>query len=196
MCIIAIKKANHPLPEPKIMERMFKNNPDGAGFCYTQNGEVRIQKGYMTYESFEEALKKVLERIDTYSAPMIFHFRISTHGGVNPSLCHPFPMSRNIPDLKRTEASTQLAICHNGVIPIKTRKDVSDTMEYIARHLCKRHKRDKEFYKNKRQRDIIFSEIGSSKLAFLDSKGEIYTIGEFIEDDGVLYSNSSYNMLT
>lgn len=192
MCIIAIKKANHPLPEAKIMERMFKNNPDGAGFCYCQNGEVIIQKGYMTYEAFKEALKMVSERIDTYSAPMIFHFRISTHGGVNPSLCHPFQMSRNISDLKRLTGSTSLAIVHNGIIPIKTRKDVSDTMEYITRHLYKRYKRDRDFYKNKRQREIIHSEIGSSKLAFLDSRGEIYTIGEFIEDDGILYSNSSY----
>ena len=29
-------------------------------------------------------------------------------------------------------------------------------------------------------------------MAFLDSKGNVYTIGDFIEDNGILYSNSSY----
>lgn len=192
MCIIAIKKANQPLPEEKIMETMFKNNPDGAGFCYCYNGEVIIQKGYMTYEAFTEALKKVSERIDTYSTRMIFHFRISTHGGVNPSLCHPFPMSKHMPELKHLTASTSLAMVHNGVIPIKTRKGVSDTMEYITRCLYKRYRRDPGFYKNKNIRKAILTEIGSSRMAFLDCSGNIYTIGEFITDNGIMYSNTSY----
>lgn len=31
-----------------------------------------------------------------------------------------------------------------------------------------------------------------SKMCFLINDGEIYTIGKFIEDNGILYSNSSY----
>lgn len=192
MCIIAIKKANQPLPDSKIMERMFLNNSDGAGFCYCQNGEVKIQKGYMTYETFTEALNKVSEKIDTYSTPMMFHFRIATHGGVNPSLCHPFPTSKYISDLKCLTVPTKLGIVHNGIIDIKTQKDVSDTMTYIAERLAKRYKWDKEFYKSRKQRKVIQNEIGNSRMAFLDNKGGIYTVGDFIEDDGILYSNSSY----
>ena len=162
MCIIAVKKANQNLPEEKIMEAMFKHNSDGAGFCYCLNGEVRIQKGYMTYEAFTEALNKVSEKIDTYATPMIFHFRISTHGGITPALCHPFPMSRKMSDLKQLTTATQLAIIHNGIIDIKTRKGVSDTMTYITERLAKRYKYDKEFYKNRKQREIIQSEIGNT----------------------------------
>lgn len=192
MCIIAIKKANQLLPESKIMETMLKNNSDGAGFCYCQDGEVKIQKGYMTYEDFTEALNKVSEKIDTYATPMIFHFRIATHGGITPALCHPFPISNKIPVLRRLTTSTSLGIVHNGIIDIKARNGVSDTMQYITEKLAKRYKWDKEFYKNKKQRKAILTEIGSSKMAFLDSMGEIYTIGDFIEDNGILYSNSSY----
>ena len=192
MCIIAVKKANQPLPEEKIIKAMFKHNPDGAGFCYCLNGEVRIQKGYMSYKAFLEALKKVSEKIDTYATPMLFHFRIATHGGINPSLTHPFPISHKTPVLKHLTASTKLGIVHNGIIDIKTRKDVSDTMTYITERLAKRYKWDKEFYKSRKQRKVIQSEIGSSKMAFLDDKGGIYTVGDFIEDDGILYSNSSY----
>lgn len=192
MCIIVVKKANQPLPEEKIMQTMFRNNSDGAGFCFCLNGEVRIQKGYMTYETFTEALDKVSEKIDTYATPMIFHFRISTHGGINSSLCHPFPISKYMSDLKCLTASTKLGIVHNGIIDIRARKGISDTMTYITERLAKRYKWDKEFYKSRKQRNVIQTEIGSSKMAFLDYKGDIYTVGDFIEDNGILYSNSSY----
>ena len=192
MCIIAIKKANQPLPVEQIMQTMFRNNSDGAGFCYCQNNEVKIQKGYMTYEAFSEALNKVSEKIDTYATPMIFHFRIATHGGINPALCHPFPISHKTSVLKHLTSSTSLAIVHNGVIPIRTRKSVSDTMEYVTGSFYKRYRRDNRFYKNKKQRKAILAEIGNSKMAFLDCEENIYTIGDFIEDNGILYSNSSY----
>lgn len=39
MCIIAIKKKGNPLPSESIMETMFKNNSDGAGFAYHLNGK-------------------------------------------------------------------------------------------------------------------------------------------------------------
>lgn len=192
MCIIAVKKANQPLPDEKIMETMFRNNSDGCGFCYSLDGEVIIQKGYMTYEAFTEALKKVSENIDTYATPMLFHFRIATHGGINPPLCHPFPISHKTSVLKHLTASTKLGIVHNGIIDIRARKGVSDTMTYITERLAKRYKWEKEFYKSRKQRRVIQNEIGSSKMAFLDYKGDIYTVGDFIEDNGILYSNSSY----
>jgi len=123
---------------------------------------------------------------------MIFHFRISTHGGINPALCHPFPISNKIPVLRLLHTSTKLGIVHNGVIPIKTRKGISDTMEYIATKINRRYRKQSDFYKDKKQRKAILTEIGSSKMAFLDSQGNIYTIGDFVEDNGILYSNSSY----
>ncbi len=41
-------------------------------------------------------------------------------------------------------------------------------------------------------RKAILAEINNSKMAFLDCEENIYTIGDFIEDNGILYSNSSY----
>ena len=35
-----------------------------------------------------------------------------------------------------------------------------------------------------------------SKMAFLTKEGKIYTIGNFIEDEGILYSNASYQKRT
>ena len=196
MCIIAIKKKGYPLPDESIFQTMFKNNPDGAGFCYTYNGKVIIQKGYMSFKSFQEALKRVSENIDTYHSPMMFHFRIATHGGIKPALCHPFPLSKKIPNLKCLYIQSDLAIVHNGVIPIDTKEAVSDTMEYIRTNLTKRTNTNPEFYKNKKQRKTILAEINNSRMAFLDCKGNVYTIGEFITDNGIMYSNSSYKERT
>lgn len=195
MCIIAIKKKGYPLPSESIMETMFKNNSDGAGFAYHLNDKVIIQKGFMTYNAFRRALNKVEEVIDVQNTSMLFHFRIATHGGVKPALCHPFPLSRKIPNLKRLYAQTNLAIVHNGVIPIEPKGDISDTMEYIRTNLVDRSNKCPEFYRSKRQRKAILAEI-NSKMAFLDYRGNVYTVGEFITDNEILYSNSSYKERT
>ena len=192
MCIIAIKKKGNPLPSESIMETMFKNNSDGAGFAYHLNDKVIIQKGFMTYNAFRRALNKVEEVIDVQNTSMLFHFRIATHGGVKPALCHPFPLSRKIPNLKRLYAQTNLAIVHNGVIPIEPKGDISDTMEYIRTNLVDRSNRNFEFYRSKRQRKAILAEINNSRMAFLDCNGDVYTVGDFVTENGIMYSNTSY----
>lgn len=195
MCIIAIKKAGQPIPNENILETMFKNNSDGAGFAYNLKAKVIIQKGYMTYNAFRKALKKVEDTVDIHNTSMLFHFRIATHGGVKPALCHPFPLSRKIPNLKRLYTSTELAIVHNGVIPIDVKGDISDTMKYIRTSLSDRSNKNPEFYRSKRQRRAILAEI-NSKMAFLDCNGNVYTVGEFITDNGIMYSNSNYKERT
>ena len=91
--------------------------------------------------------------------------------------------------------TTNLAVVHNGVIPIKTKGSVSDAMEYIRTKLYNRYKKNPEFYKSKRQRKALLTEI-SSKMAFLDCDGNVYTVGEFITDNGIMYSNKSYKERT
>jgi len=196
MCIIAIKKAGCPLPDDGIMETMFKNNPDGAGFMYNHHGKVIIQKGYMNYEAFLKSLREVCKTVDTYTTAMVFHFRIATHGGVNKALCHPFPISAKVSHLKRLHGSYELGIAHNGIIPIEPRKGISDTQEYILTELSKRAKLYPNFYKSKKHRKAILAEINNSRMAFLDGNGDVCTVGDFIEENGIIYSNSSYRERT
>ena len=191
MCIIAIKKKNIPLPDEKIFKTMFDNNSDGAGFMYNQNGKVIIQKGYMTYDNFINALNEVEKNINTLSTAMIFHFRIATHGAVSKSMCHPFPLSSKINMIKRCDSTCKLGIVHNGIIPIQPRKGISDTAEYIMSVLSVTSKHHPEFYKSKKIRKAILAEI-KSKMAFLDGNGDVYTVGEFVTDNGIMYSNTSY----
>lgn len=190
MCIIAVSPQNTAIPSFERREEMFWSNPDGAGFMYPYKGRVRIEKGFMTFNDMEQRLSEVSELIDTTKTPMVFHYRIGTHGGNIPQNTHPFPVTSNRHSLRALRIDTWLGCVHNGIIrTVKPRKGYSDTQEYIVRRLS--HFR-KNFTHDDRKLSVIELETGS-RLAFLAPNGEITTVGNFIHDaDGCLYSNSSY----
>lgn len=197
MCIICVKERGKTMPNMSVIEQMWFNNPDGAGIMYTDSrtgaDTVRIDKGFMELKSFKEFIEGLEQRLDLTNESVVMHFRIGTHGGNVPANTHPFPMSKKVEDLQRLHTSTPVGIVHNGIIHIEpSRKDISDTMEYIKSHLIKIYKKDNRFYDSESWMGKIEKEIGS-KMAFLLPNGDIHTIGAFVTDDnGLLYSNSSY----
>lgn len=192
MCIIAAKPAGFPMPKDDILENMWYANPDGAGFMYAADGYVHIEKGFMRFADFLAALDRLSMSYDLSSLAMVMHFRITTHGGTKPENTHPFPVTDNLPSLKKLHGKTKLAVAHNGIIDITPRsKDISDTMEYVASQLAPLHRALPEFYKNKHAMLMVSNAI-QSKMVFLTGKGEMYTIGKFETEDGMLYSNTSY----
>ena len=64
MCIIAIKQAGIKMPATTTIENMWHNNKDGAGFMYTKDGNVHIEKGLITLKDFKAALKRLEKTID------------------------------------------------------------------------------------------------------------------------------------
>jgi len=197
MCIIAIKQAGIKMPATTTIENMWHNNKDGAGFMYTKDGNVHIEKGLMTLKDFKAALKRLEKTIDVVNTPIILHFRITTHGGTSPGNCHPFPISEKLPLLQMTKCKAPLAVAHNGIIDIKpSQKDISDTMEYIITQLAPLYQLKKDFYRQPAGKKLIYNFI-RSKMVFLDAAGRIETIGDFITGkDGILYSNTSYKART
>lgn len=192
MCIIAIKKQGIELPTDDTIENMWLSNPDGAGFMYTVDNTVYIKKGYMTLEALKTALKDLKTRYNVKDIPLIMHFRIGTSGGNIPENTHPFPVSESIEALQRLRIKTSLGVVHNGIIDIEpSAKNLSDTMEYIKSQLSLLYKLDKSFYTREIGQKLVKNAI-KSKMAFLDSHGQITTIGEFYEDKGIFYSNYSY----
>lgn len=193
MCIIAIKYKNKKMFNQTTLENIFYSNPDGAGIMYPKNGKVQIEKGFMKYKEFKKAIQDLENKIDTFKVPVIIHARITTHGMTNKENCHPFIVSEDIEDLKRTKAQTDLAVVHNGVINLKpTSKFYSDTMQYIMEVLAPIKNDYADFLTSDAIKKTIEMSIGSSKLAFMDGEGNITTIGKFINDGGYSYSNSSY----
>lgn len=192
MCIIAIKSKGIDMPSEEIMQNMWLRNNDGAGFMYAKDGVVNIEKGFMTYDSFTDRLKKLDEMYNLKKLSLIMHFRITTHGGTKPENCHPFPVTDSLGVLKKLCSTTSIGVAHNGIIDIKPRYGISDTMEYIASRLAPLSRALPEFYKNKDIMEMVSNAISNSKMAFMNGKGEIYTIGKFVEDNGIRYSNTSF----
>lgn len=191
MCIIAAKPAGVSMPSRDTIRTMWDGNRDGAGIMYVESGKVTIEKGFMTYKSFSKMLDRLESRLDLTATPVVMHFRITTHGGTKPENCHPFPITDSIGALKKLTSRTDIGVAHNGIIPIRPRSGISDTMEYIASQLAPLKRALPRFYTNKNAMLLVKNAI-ESKMAFLTKDGKIYTVGDFIKDDGMLYSNGSY----
>ena len=189
MCIIVAKPQGIEMPSDYILSNCFDSNPDGAGFMFANGKTVYIAKGFMKWEDFSKALKNLGDLTDT---SVVMHFRIATHGDVQPSCCHPFPISDDHDKLSARFTESRVAVAHNGVIHgMKTDKNTSDTMAYIADVIAPIRRLSEDFMHNENALDVMEATVGS-KLCFLDNSGDIVTIGNFIDDDGVLYSNTSY----
>lgn len=190
MCIIAISPANTPIPSEKTRATMFRRNPDGAGFMFPLNGRVHIEKGFMSFKAMEDRLSELEKTIDFYETPIVFHYRITTHGGTKPGNTHPFPVTSNRHMLKELKTDAVMGCAHNGIIScVKPKKGFSDTQEYIVKRIAHLNK---AFIHNKDKLKKIKKET-NSKLVFLTGDGEIIKVGEFYDDfDGCWYSNFSY----
>jgi len=202
MCIIAAKPAGIPMPNEDTLRNMWEANPDGAGFMYPSSvvgkkgkskAAVQIEKGFMTWDAFKAALDKLAATRDLSATPLVLHFRITTHGGTCPELTHPFPVTSSRGVLRKLRSTSPVGIAHNGIIhSVTAGKDMSDTSEYVASQLAPLHSALPRFWESPPALELIRNAIGS-KMAILSADGKITTIGDFIEDGGILYSNSSYS---
>ena len=197
MCVIVAKKMGIELPSKKILENCFDVNPDGAGLMYVnENKKVIIEKGFMTFEAFYQKLMELDKKYDLKKKALVMHFRITTQGGTSPENCHPFPITDDEKKLKATYLKcNDVAFAHNGIISLYSMRDdkgMSDTMLLSKELLYPLFNYNKKFYKQKHNQELIEEIIGTDKIAFLDNEEKIITIGEFKEDEGVLYSNLNH----
>lgn len=99
--------------------------------------------------------------------------KYATHGSVKRDNCHPFK-------------NRGLYFAHNGVLPIKSVNDMTDSETAFKNQLypCFR-----DFGFESRQFDIMCRRIAdNSRFAFLN-KGKIKMVGKYYERNGVYYSN-------
>lgn len=194
MCIIACKPIGLQMPDADTIENMWYANPDGAGIMYNKDGRVQIEKGFMKLKDFMTALERISKSVDLVQSGVVMHFRITTHGGTKPSNTHPFPITDSLPVLKKLRTTTKIGMAHNGIISnIPREKDISDTMEFVLAHVAPLSRLCPNFLANEDARLLMKNAIGSgNKLAFLIGDGTIYTMGDFVNENGLLYSNHSY----
>lgn len=183
MCIILVKPENEKLPSKSILENCFDSNPDGAGFMYAENGQVHISKGFMKLKTLSQALENV-----DLSLTMVIHFRIATAGGISQHNCHPFPLSDDVHNLKSLNIDSDIGIAHNGIISIQEEAKLSDTQTFIKNVLFPlKDQIDLEPFQK-----MISMSANSGKFAIMKNNGNVILLGNFIKDEGIYYSNTSY----
>lgn len=192
MCIIVAKEIGIEMPSMETLERCFQANPDGAGFMWADGKMVHIRKGFMEYEDFVDALDSEIPEAERRDTAIVMHFRIATHGKVQPGCCHPFPLTDDKKQMAATSTKSRFGVAHNGIIHGRmTNDNWSDSMDFIAYVMTPLMKMNPSFMFNDHALDLLEGAC-DSKLAIMENSGEIATVGKFYEDDGVLYSNTSY----
>ena len=73
---------------------------------------------------------------------------------------------------------------------VLTQRRYSDTALFITKYMS-RILRSPDDLRNQEVLDKIYR-LAESKFAILDGSGYIATVGNFIEENGILYSNTSY----
>jgi glucosamine 6-phosphate synthetase-like amidotransferase/phosphosugar isomerase protein len=183
MCVITINQ-NKKLNKEDI-KKIWNSNPDGAGIIYYKNGQLRFKKGIMN-------LKKFLEIYEKIELPHIVHFRLASIGKIVPELTHPFPVFEN----NKLEGKSRLLFAHNGHIGnyeilyhylkemgVKFDDNVNDSY-VLARSLS--------LLPEKQIEEFINKVIGGSKMVLVYPDYKIKKFGNFIEEDGIEYSNISW----
>ena len=191
MCIICVSPARTRQPSFKTIRAMFESNPHGAGYMYARNGRVHISKGYMDIDDYLAALK---DEHFTAKDPVVYHFRISTQAGVNPQMTHPFPLSHQRAHMKALDVDCRCGVAHNGIIRLTTdptNREYSDTAIFITDYLSAIIRQPDDL-KDPKVLQLIYR-LAGSKFAIMDASGYIATVGNFINEGGILYSNSTYN---
>lgn len=186
MCVICVKDRGVKMPTIDNIKKMWETNPHGAGFMYARDGKVYIRKGFMNLDDYLKALDKAdLGINDT----VVMHFRISTQGGINPEMTHPFALSKKIENTKVLNAKCEIGVAHNGIIRMTSNgdKEYSDTAIFIAHYMSKLIRNNDDFY-NEEILEMI-EELGKSKFVLLNGKGDLQFIGNFQKMNGLYYSN-------
>lgn len=187
MCVICVKKQGIEMPSKSLIHDMWVTNPHGSGYMINRNGKVLIRKGLMSERALLDSLKNDNVNKDDI---LVLHMRISTQAGVTRSMTHPFPFTSNLEEMEMLNAYTNLGIAHNGIItmtsnPFENR--YNDTSIFIAKYMTKII----HYYDDLHDSSIleILEQLTQSKLALLDKNGQLALVGEFYEDDGLLFSN-------
>lgn len=176
MCIAIYKPKNKTISEETLAE-CFRSNRDGAGFMYVEKKELKIQKGFFTFQEFYDAYKEHEDK------QCVIHFRIKTHGPVAVENCHPFNVNNG------------LGFVHNGIITGFGSIDESDTRDFNAKILQPlTAKWGNLALFQPAMKTLLESRIGYSKLIFLDRHGnvDIFNENKGLWEDGVWYSNTSF----
>lgn len=176
VCLIIVKPESEHVTRKDLRDG-YAQNPDGSGFMYCQDNQVKIQKGFSSFKLFYVALRKTEKTCS--DSNFVIHFRLSTSGKRNEQNTHPFFVRRN-----------KIGFVHNGILSGKGSKKHSDTKQYnnfVLKNL------PDNFLGNPSIMWLIenYAVKEHSKFVFLDGSGEYKIMNETAGhwDDGCWFSS-------
>jgi hypothetical protein len=189
MCVIVYK----PKGEKKVPKRIFKecwaNNSDGAGYAiWNEETEMwDVKKGFMSFSKFWQSYRT----LDVQTSDIVFiHFRIGTSGGETPEMTHPFPVADELKADKMgmLEYSAKDIVFHNGVIGFGE-NGWSDTCVAIRDIVDPLH----PYLEDDKVFNFMVEPLETLQNRWIITKGRmIYQYGDWIEHEGVDYSNNTF----
>lgn len=182
MCVICRKPYGKKMPDAKTIIDMWTSNPHGAGIMWRDGDKTRYVKGFIDKGAFMKFVDENHDMLEDTECAM--HFRIATHGGVNPENTHPFPMDRKSkPDAM--EGKVSFCMMHNGVLPVNPRNDkISDTAELSMRAV--------EYGNPMDYLDVVSEFVMNDNRIVAFSPDKTFLIGNWTEIDGCEYSNTHF----
>jgi len=112
MCVI-INIENGQFPKLETLKEAENLNSHGGSIAWLEKGKINYQKG-LKAKKINKIINKRL--IPNGVKTAIIHFRIASVGNVNPKLCHPFPISKEVKTDLKVENSKFDVIFHNGTV--------------------------------------------------------------------------------
>ena len=182
MCI-AILNTKQTTLSKETLRNCWENNGDGAGILYIgTNNKLSVFKEMVSFDSFYSNYIDIKKKHGKRN--MVLHFRISTHGRVNETNCHPFLVSDDV------------GFVHNGMIyDVPNSTEYSDT--YMFNETILKNLKD-GFEHQETVLDMLETFIGSgSKLIFLNKDNHYAIVNEKAGhwNMGCWFSNSSYKQV-
>lgn len=188
MCVIAFSPKGTDIPTEQQIKQMWNHNPDGAGYAYvSKKGKVIYRKGFM---NLNELLKELEAPERFKNTNFAIHFRIGTSGENDKATCHPFPISTNFGELRKTKGETDSVLFHNGILsdgglasPL-----ASDTQDFVIAMAPLLQK-----YNRSKTRDYFIGELTKgSRLLILYKNNVFKMFGDWHKDGDIWVSNLNY----
>jgi predicted glutamine amidotransferase len=181
MCLLSVS-VKSKITNKLWLENAFSNNSDGAGFAWSDNGNLICEKGFFDFESFYSSYQQIPE-----NKTILLHFRATSRGAKTEQNCHPFNVNNG------------LAFAHNGTLGGFGDTTHSDTFMFNERILQPLIGR---FVSLKPEFLFLLSgAIGNNnKLAFLNNREEFFIAneqeGHWVINKSIWFSNHSYQYST
>jgi len=190
MCVILVCKDKKP--SNIILKKAQRQNNDGIGIGYYENNQLIIKKGLK--------LKQLRKLVSSINLPFTIHFRFTTSGVTCKELIHPFLIDSTSPIVLSGKVSNDV-LFHNGHLSDcgtlleqaynENRLSTSDILELNKAPIS--DSRIMAVLKSIKQDDEFIRDIGYQKVIVMRyNKVEINGYGNFIQDNGIYYSNQSF----